>query len=136
MNNKEVIQNEKKQNKVLFDLKECDELFQKDKSLKQAKDIVNIQNQIKQMKDNELNFYKNLRLDNKSKEKIFGIKPDSLNSKINQNVEDEQSNIPNNGNNSRTDVNGKVIVQDPLQGNLIMTIQEYNNIYLKDPMNF
>ncbi|KAL4506077.1 hypothetical protein ABPG72_013838 [Tetrahymena utriculariae] len=135
MNNKEVIQNEKKQNKVLFDLKECDELFQKDKSLKQAKDIVNIQNQIKQMKDNELNFYRNLRLDNKSKEKIFGIKPDNLNSKINQNIDDDQSNMPNNGN-SRTDVNGKVIVQDPLQGNLIMTIQEYNNVYLKDPMNF
>lgn len=33
-------------------------------------------------------------------------------------------------------VNGKVIVQDPLQGNLIMTNQEYNDVYCRDPLNY
>lgn len=38
------------------------------------KDIREIQRQILETKQKEFNFYKNLRLDKQSKEKIFGIK--------------------------------------------------------------
>jgi hypothetical protein len=67
------------------------------------------------MKERELNFYKNLRLDNASKEKIFGIvfkennspsKHNDINNSTSNNNYDKDSNNKDKINS----VNGKVIV--------------------------
>ena len=103
----------------------------KKKNPRQLRDIKEIQNQIKEMKEREINFYRNLRLDSESKEKIFGIKQfdqnvqnksDLNNSGSINNLQEKESNLYKEKQNS---VNGKVIVQDPLKGNLIMTVQDY-----------
>ncbi|EGR32986.1 hypothetical protein IMG5_064410 [Ichthyophthirius multifiliis] len=93
------------------------------------------------MKVRELIFYKNLRLDKLSKEKIFGIDiTDENNSPQNNDINNTSNNNNYDKDNLKKEkinsVNGKVIVQDPLKGNLIMTVEEYQNVYMKNPQNF
>ncbi|CAD8062607.1 unnamed protein product [Paramecium sonneborni] len=90
---------------ILFNVKQCEELFQKDKSEKLKQDIETFKKNIKIAKEKEDEFYKTLLLETKERESIFGFPGDQL-------KEDP-----------------KLIVWDPLQGNLIITEQEFKNKY-------
>ncbi|CAD8155570.1 unnamed protein product (macronuclear) [Paramecium tetraurelia] len=90
---------------ILFNVKQCEELFQKDKSEKLKQDIETFKKNIKTAKEKEEEFYKTLLLEGKEKESIFGFP----------------------GYQKKEEP--KVIVWDPLQGNLIITEHEFKIKY-------
>lgn len=80
------------------------------KLLRQKLDILEIKKQIKNMKDNENEYYKSLLLTREDKKRIFNLDIDP-----NQDV---MKNRPK-----------KIIAQDPYEGNLVMTEEEFRNRY-------
>ncbi|KRX09652.1 hypothetical protein PPERSA_02524 [Pseudocohnilembus persalinus] len=92
----------------LFDIKECEHLFQKDKSKKQKQDISQIQQHIVDLKNDEEQFYSNLLIDDQYKESFF---------RVNSNI------------NIKNEIPKKIIACDPVYGNLILTEQEYIERY-------
>ncbi|KAM3145940.1 hypothetical protein pb186bvf_001918 [Paramecium bursaria] len=99
------------ESEILFNVKQCEELFQKDKSDKLLKDIQDCKESIMNAKEAEKKYYQKIRLEDKEKYRIFGIQ--------------EKSKFPGKKKNM-------IIVWDPLKGNLIMTDDEYSDIYLKN----
>ena len=65
--------------------------------------------QLENYKDRETNYYRHLKLNAAHKKEIFGI---------DTTFDSQMNSTP------------KIIVQDPIQGNLIMTEQEYIEKYL------
>jgi hypothetical protein len=82
---------------VLFDVKQCEDLFQKDKSEKMLRDIEQIRGEMMNAKLTEKEFYRNLNLSSEAKRRIFDVEAEPL---------------------AKLD---KIICWDPVQGNLIMT---------------